>query len=94
MNKKVQLVCFWCCAPSHFVVQMNNFFSLVLVSAVILNRRGKQLISKTIKYKLDGYPKMHFAFFLSYFLSYFIHSKCFLDFVKDMEMNQIAVGGR
>ena len=36
---------------------MNNFFSLVLFSAVIDKRREEKLISKTIKYKLDSSSK-------------------------------------
>ena len=52
MNNQVQFVCLQCCGPPDFVVQINNFFSLVLFSAAIHKRRGKKLISKTIKYKL------------------------------------------
>ena len=33
---------------------VNNFFSLVLFSAVIHKRKWKKPISKTIKYKLDS----------------------------------------
>ena len=40
-----------------------RFVVLVLFSAVIHKRRGKKLISKTIKCKLDSSPKMQFAFF-------------------------------
>ena len=63
MNNQVQFVCLWCCVPPDFVVQINNFLSLVLFSAVIHQRRGKKLINKTIKYKLDSSSKMQFAFF-------------------------------
>ena len=51
-------------APSGFVVQINNFFSLVLFSAEIHKGRGKKRISKTIKYKLDSSSKMQFAYSL------------------------------
>ena len=63
MNNQVKFVSFWCCVPPYFVVQINNFFSLVLFSAVINKRRGKKLISKIIKYNLDRSSKMLFAFF-------------------------------
>ena len=59
-----QFVRLWCCVLSGFVVQINNFFSLVLFSAVIHKRWGKKLISKTIKYILDSSLKMQFAFFI------------------------------
>ena len=64
MNNQVQFVCFCCCVPPDFVVQINNFLSLFLFSGVIHKRRGKKLISKTIKYKLDSSSKMQFAFFI------------------------------
>ena len=64
MNNEAQLVCFWCCAPPGFVVQINNFSSLVLFSAVIHKRRGKKLISKTIQYKLDSSSRMQIACFI------------------------------
>ena len=51
------------CVSPDFVVQINNFFSLVLFPVVIYKRRGKKLISKTVKYKLDSSSKMKFAFF-------------------------------
>ena len=41
---------------------MNNFFSLVLFSAVIRTRRGMKLMGKIIKYKLDSSSRMQFAF--------------------------------
>ena len=63
MNNQVEFVSLWCFVPLNFVVQINNFFSLVLFSAVIYNRKAKKLISKTIKYKLDSSSKMQFAFF-------------------------------
>ena len=37
--------------------------SSVLFSAVIYEQAGKNLISKTVKYKLDSSSKMQFAFF-------------------------------
>ena len=61
MNNQVLFVCLWCCVSLDFAIQI-NFFSLVLFSAVIHKRRGKKLISKTIKYKLDSSSKMQFAF--------------------------------
>ena len=99
MNNLLQFVCLWCCVPPDFVVQINKFFILVLPSAVIHERRGKKLISKTTKYKLDSSSKMQFVFFhpkdLFYFIC-FIHLKICLetiDSVKYLEMTQIA-GGR
>ena len=43
----------WCCVPPDFVVEINNFFNLVLFSAVIHERRGKKLISETIKHQVE-----------------------------------------
>ena len=63
MNNQVQFVCLWCCVPPDFVFQINSFFSLVVYSALIHKTRGKKLISKTIKYKLESSSKMQFAFF-------------------------------
>ena len=63
MNNQLQFVSLWCCVPLDFVVQINNFFWLVLFSAVIHKGRGKKLISKTIKYKLCRSSKMQFSFF-------------------------------
>ena len=62
-NTEVQRICLWCCAPPDFVIQINNVFSLVLFPAVIRKRKGKKLISKTIKYKLNSSSKMQFVFF-------------------------------
>ena len=53
----------WCCVPPVLVVQINNFFSLLLFSAVNHKRGGMKLISKRIKYKLDSSSRMYFAFF-------------------------------
>ena len=49
------------CVPPDFVVQINNFFSLVLFSTTIHEWRGKKLISKTIEYKLDSSSKMYWC---------------------------------
>ena len=49
------------CVPPDFVVQINNFFSLVLFSTTIHEWRGKKLISKTIEYKLDSSSKMQWC---------------------------------
>ena len=59
----MQFLCLCCCVAHDFVVQINNFFSLVLFSAIIHERTGKKLISKTIKYKLDSSSKTQFVFF-------------------------------
>ena len=53
---------FVCCVPPNSVVQINNF-RLILFSAEIRKRRGKKLVSKTIKYKLGSSSKMPFAIF-------------------------------
>ena len=63
MNNQMQFVCLWCCVPPDFVVQTNNFSSLALLSPVIHRRKGKKLISKTLKYKLGSSSLMQFAFF-------------------------------
>ena len=63
MNNQVQFICLWCCVPPDFVVQINNFFNCVIFSTVIHKRRGKKLISKIIRHKLDSSSKMQFAFF-------------------------------
>ena len=67
-------------ATPDYVFQVNNFFSLVLFSAVIHKIRGKKLINKTIKYRLGSFSNMQFAFF-------------FIDFVENLEMTQIVGGG-
>ena len=90
MNNQVQFVCLWCCVPLDFVVQINNFFCLVVFSAVIHKRRGKKLISKTIKYKLDSSSKMQFAFFYTKDIQKIFWKT--IDFVKNLEMTQIAWG--
>ena len=93
MNNQVQFVCFWCCVPLDFVVHMNNFISLVLLSAVIHKRRGKKLITKTIQYKLDSSlqfiaVRCNFPFFiLKTFKNSFWKT---IDFVENLEITQIA----
>ena len=52
------------CGVFHFVVHINNLFSVVLFFAAIHKRRVKKLISRTIKYKLDSNSKTQFAFFI------------------------------
>ena len=87
MNNQVQFVCLWYCVPPDFVVQVNNFFSLVLFSAVIHKRTGEKQISKTIKYKLDSSSKAQNPKDIQKFLCKTI------DFVKNLEMKQIEGGG-
>ena len=89
MNNQVQFVCLWCCVPPDFVVQTNDFFSLVLFPAVIHKRRRKKLISKTIEHKLDSSSKMRFAFF---FYPNDIKNVFWktINFVENLEMTQIA----
>ena len=89
----MQFVCLFCgcCVPPHFVVLINNFFSVVLFSAIIHKRRGKKLISKTIKYKLDSSLKMQFAFFCPKNVQKIFWKTT--DFVENLEMTQIAGGG-
>ena len=53
-----------CCIPPDFVVQINNFFTLVLFFAEINKSRGKKLISKTIRYNLNSSLKMQLPFFI------------------------------
>ena len=79
-NKRKEFYCFYC-----------YFFSLNLFSAVIYKRRGKKLISKTIKYKLDSSSKMQFFFFYPKDIQNFFGKT--IDFVENLEMEQIA-GGR
>ena len=75
MNNQAQFLC---------------FFSLVLSSAVIHKIRGKKLISKAIKYKLDSSSKMQFAFLYPKD-SQNIFWKT-IDFVENLEVTQIAGG--
>ena len=84
MNNQVQFACLWCRVPSDFVVPINNFFNLVLFSVVIHKRRGKTLISKTIKYKLDSSSKMQFVF--SYPEDIQKNFSKIIDFVENLEM--------
>ena len=63
INNQVKFVCLWYLPDS--VVQINTLCSLVLFSAVIYKRRGKKLISKTIKYKLETVPqRCNLVFFI------------------------------
>ena len=87
----MQFVCLWCCVPPDFVVQINNFFSLVLFSPIIHKIRGKKLISKTIKYKLDSSSKMQFAFFYPKDIQNFFWK--LINFAENLEMTQTAMGG-
>ena len=48
--------------PPDSVVQINNFCSLLIFSAVIHKRRGQKLICKSTKHKLCS-SKMRFAYF-------------------------------
>ena len=93
---QVQFVClFVCCAPPNSVVQINNFFRLILFSAEIRKRRGKKLISKTIKYKLGSSSKMPFALFPERHL--FIHLFIYLFennwYCRKSGMTHMAGGG-
>ena len=88
---------FVCCVPPNSVVQINNF-RLILFSAEIRKRRGKKLVSKTIKYKLGSSSKMPFAIFprktfiylfiylfiIYLFIYLFIYLKT-IDFVENLE---------
>ena len=63
---------------------------MVLSSAVIHKRRGKKLISKTIKYELDSSSEIQFAFFYPKDIQ-----KSFgktIHFVKNLEITHIAWG--
>ena len=62
-NNQMQFVCLQCCVWPHFVVQRNNLFSLVQFSSLIYKRRGKTLISKANKHKLNNSSKIQIAFF-------------------------------
>ena len=63
INNQVKFVCLWYLPDS--VVQISTLCSLVLFSAVIYKRRGKKLISKTIKYKLETVPpRCNLVFFI------------------------------
>ena len=84
INNQVHFVCLRCFIPPDVVVEINNFSSLVLFSAVIHKRRRKKLISKTIKYKLGSSSKMHFAFF--YPKNIEISLWKIIDFVENLEM--------
>ena len=88
MNNQVQFICLWCCVPPDFVVQVNNFFRLTLFSAVIDKRRGKKLIIKIIKYKVNISSEIQLAFFYPKCIQ-----KIFLEnyrIVENLKMTQIA----
>ena len=82
----MQFLCLWCCVPSDSVVHINSFFSLVLFSAVIHKRRGKKLICKTIKYKLDSSSKMQFVFFYPKDIQTFFWKT--INFVENLGMTR------
>ena len=91
MNNQVQFICLWCCVPPDFVVQINNFFILVLFSSVINKKSRKKLIRKTITYKLGISSKTQFASFYPKDIQ-----NCFwktIDFFQNHEMTQITGGG-
>ena len=88
MNNHVQFACLQCCVPSDFVVQISNFFSLVLFCAIIHKRKGKKQNNKKIKYKLDTSSKMQFAFFILETLKNLFRKLSILS--KNLEMTQIA----
>ena len=85
-------MCLWCCFQSKFVVQRNSFLSFVLFSSLIHNRRGKKLIIKTIKHKLNNSLKIQIAFFSLKTFIFFVSWKT-IDFVENLEMTQIAGDG-
>ena len=86
----MQFACLRCCVPPDFVVQINNFFSLVLCSVAIRKRRGKKLIWKTVNHKLDISLKMQFPFFCHEDIQKNLKN---IKFFKNLEMTQIARGG-
>ena len=47
-----------CGVPPDSIVPVNNFVSFALFFAVIRRRRGKKLISETIKYELRSSSNM------------------------------------
>ena len=64
---------------------------MVLFSVVAQKRGGKKLINYTIKYKLDNSSKMQFVVFYPKDTQIFFWKT--IDFVKNLEMMQIAGGG-
>ena len=82
---------FVCCVPPNSVVQINNIFKLILFSAEIRKRRGKKLISKTIKYKLGSSSKMPFALFPErhLFIHLFIYIFIYLFIWKQLILSKI-----
>ena len=91
INNQVQFVCLWWCILPDFVV-MNNFFGLVLFSAVIYIWRGKKLVSKTVKYKLDSSSNMQYAFIYPKNIQKLYRR--ITDFAENREITLIVRGGR
>ena len=91
INNQVQFVCLWWCILPHFVV-INNFFGLVLFSAVIYIWRGKKLVSKTVKYKLDSSSNMQYAFIYPKNIQKLYRR--ITDFAENREITLIVRGGR
>ena len=87
---QVQFVCLWCFIPSYFIVQINNFFSLVVLSTAIHKRRGKKLISKTIELKLV-LQRCDLSFFILKTFIFFLKT---INFAENLEMTHMAGGGR
>ena len=92
----MQFVCLWYCVPPDFVVQINNFFILVLFSEVSEKVLRKTI--KTIKYKLDSFSKTQFAVFLRRcHVLYVIKTQCVQilacdpPFTKPMNMDILVV---
>ena len=53
VNNQVQLAYLRCSVPPDLVLQINNFFRLVLLFSVIRKGRREEMITKTSKYKLE-----------------------------------------
>ena len=85
MNNLVQFVCLWCCVLPDFVVQI-NILQLGSIFRLIHKRRGKKLISKTIKYKFDS---SSIFFILKTFKNFFRKT---ITFAKNLKLMQIARG--
>ena len=76
-NNQMQFVCLQYCVSPHFVVQRNNLFSLVQFSSLIYKRRGKTLISKANKHKLNNSSKIQIAFFILKTFKFFLENYLF-----------------
>ena len=57
VNNQVQLAYLRCSVPPDLVLQINNFFRLVLLFSVIRKGRREEMITKTSKYKLEDIQK-------------------------------------